>query len=109
MSVIFDTRITGHEDVDQRIDTVHDAMRAFYDHWDPQLFALRRAKEEALAAYDSLGGHMQDAAARAAIESQHDARIDDLVTRGTEHHSSFDRLLSFFAEVACDSEGQCLH
>lgn len=109
MSVMFDTRITRHEEVDQRIDTILNAMRAFYDHWDPQLVALRRAKEVALAAYDTLGGQTQDAAALAALESQHDARIDDLVKRGTEHHSSLDRLLSFFAERSCDSEGQSLH
>lgn len=96
MSAIFENKVAEVEEIDDRLDTIARAIRAFEDCWEPRLEGLRYLKEQDLAALDAGRPIAAGCGDRAFIEAFYETMIEQVRREGKCHRRALDRLEEFF-------------
>lgn len=97
MSGIFESKMASYGEVDERLHTLTQAIRAFVDCWAPRVLALEESKGRALRA---IGDSPRDSAAhfyRDWIEARYAKGLEELVREGKAHRQTLDRLVEFYS------------
>jgi hypothetical protein len=109
MTTIFETKVAACADIDQRLETLSHALRAFVDCWAPRIQALHSRKDRALGSLDKELSEAARNLQRAVVEAQYDAMLDELTREGKSHRKALDRMFDFYTDQDIDPEERTLH
>lgn len=109
MIAIFESTVACCGDIDDRLETLTRAIRAFVDCWAPRVQDLQARKDEALAAYDAGHPHAAVHLSRALIEARFDAEIEALTREGKKHRQGLDQLVEFYRGEDIDLSACTIH
>lgn len=110
MSGIFESKMASYEEIDERRETLDQAIQAFVDCWAPRVVALEERKTLALRA---IGNSPRDSSAhfyRDLIEARYARGREELIRAGNAHWRALDRLVEFYSlEGDEEEEERVLH
>ena len=109
MSAVFENKVAGVDEIDDRLDTISRAIRAFVDCWEPRVDGLHYLKDQDLAAFDAGRPVAAGRADRAFIEAFYDAMIEQVRGEGKRHRRALDRLEQFYIGEDIDLEESTRH
>mgnify|MGYP001206748169 CR=1 FL=1 len=109
MTKIFETKVAAFADIDQRLETLSLALRAFVDCWAPRIQVLNSWKDRALGSLDEGIPEAARNLQRAVVEAQCDAMLDELTREGKSHRKVLDRMFDFYTDEDVDPEERTLH
>lgn len=109
MTSVFETKVAEFSEIDDRMETLSQAIRAFVDCWSPRLARLQEEKRAALAEFDAPFAVPWFAPRRAALEAHYDRLIEELCREGQSRRRALDRLVEFYANRESDGHASVLH
>ena len=109
MTLVFDSKAAGYEEIDHRLGTLSAAVRAFVDHWVPRVQSLHAMKAKVLAAFDAQIEDAHSHTKRVVIAAHYEALLNEIEQEGKSHRHVLDRLINFYTNEDVDLEELTFH
>lgn len=104
MTLIFDSKIACHTEIDQRLAMLADAIKALQEQKLPRMRAILDTRDKALADFDAANPGAPDHPERQTIIDQFDDQLLPLATQALASRRPLDRLIEFYTDRDVDTD-----